>query len=263
MKKSNRLSVFYILSSITLFLSLVFGGIYGVYISLGMNFMGNRISGVTESVGEVSNVSFGGVEGVKPSLTGIVILSLILIVVSILDLISLIKQIVFFKQFKAIKESTLEEKIERKVKSKGSVVFFTILIDITSFIAGIVGLFLNTKSFVRNGVIWILYVVDGLIVVLSLVSFVLLIAKLKQSKKLTDKNKNAKHENNSCKLHENDAKCIKNDSDIDINDLEYKLLKLKLMKQSKIINDDEFKQLRQKILPSKQINRKYKNKPWF
>ena len=113
MKKSNRLSVFYILSSLTLFLVLIAGGVYGVYVSVGMNYMGTAMSGIAETTGTVSNVAFGGVNGqAKPTMSGIVFLSIILIVISILDLISLIKQIIFFKQFKVVRESSIEEKIE-------------------------------------------------------------------------------------------------------------------------------------------------------
>lgn len=257
MKKSNRLSVFYILSSLTLFLVLIAGGVYGVYVSVGMNYMGTAMSGIAETTGTVSNVAFGGVNGqAKPTMSGIVFLSIILIVISILDLISLIKQIIFFKQFKVVRESSLEEKIERKVKSKGSVVFFTILIDIISFAAGVVGLFLNTKSFARSGVIWVLYVIDGLIVIFSLVSFVLLIAKLKQHKKLFSENKNAKQENKTQKTQRNNTDVSDNSNNLNVNDIEYKLLKLKIMKSSKLISEDEFKQLRQKILQTKQIKRK-------
>ena len=256
MKKSNRLSVFYILASLMLFLVLVAGGVYGIYVAVGMNYMGTALPGISETTGTVSNVAFGGVNGMIPNMSGIVFLSIVLIVISILDLISLIKQIIFFKQFKVVRESSLEEKIEKKIKSKGSVVFFTILVDLISFIAGVVGLFLNTKSLARNGVMWILYVVDGMIVILSLLSFILLIAKLKQHKQLFDNSKNSKKETNSQKSQNKAVEYNENKNNLNVNDIEYKLLKLKLMKLSKLINDDEFKQLRQKILQTKQTKRK-------
>ena len=171
-------------------------------------------------------------------MSGIIILSIILIVISVLDLVSLIKQIIFFKQFKMVRESSLEEKIERKVKSKGSVVFFTILIDLFSFGAGVAGLFINSRSFVRNGILWILYLIDGIIVIFSLLSFILLIIKLRQNKKLSNekvglsKQKQA-HSVNAVEKNDNNKK-------IDLEDIEYNLLKLKTMRSSKMITQEEF-----------------------
>ena len=255
MKKSNKVTVFYILSSVLLFLTLIFGGVYGIYISSGVSFMGSVTNSAAETANTVSNVSIGGgVATSRPTVTGIVILSIILIIISILDLVSLIKQIVFFKQFKMVRESNLEEKIERKVKSKGSVVFFTILIDITSFAAGVAGIFLNSRTFVRRGIVWILYLIDGVIAALSLLSFVLLIVKLKQNKKLNENNKNAKQQanfENMCKNPQNTANSKQNEKKIDLEDIEYNLLKLKTMRSSKMITQDEFLELRKKILPTK------------
>ena len=149
MNKSNKLSLFYVLSSVLLFFALIGGGIYGIYISVGLSFVSNS---VPESIdaGGISNVSFGGSVNYTPSMTGVIFLSIALIVISIFDFITLIKQIVFFKQYKLISNSTLEKKIEQKTKSKSSVIFWTILIDLISFTAGIAGLFVNNNSFVND-----------------------------------------------------------------------------------------------------------------
>ena len=99
MKKSNKLTIFYVLSSVTLFLVLLVGGIYGVYVSVGLNFVRGT---VTDEVagGGVSNVSFGGNVNYAPSMAGVIFLSIILVIISVFDFITLLKQIVFFKQFK-------------------------------------------------------------------------------------------------------------------------------------------------------------------
>lgn len=263
MKKSNKLSVFYVISSVSLFLVLLFGGVYGVYISVGLNFMRSSMANVAETAESVSNVAIGGTVNFQSSMTGIIILSLILIVISIFDFISLIKQIIFFKQFKVIRDSKIEESVERKVKSKGAVIVFTIIIDIISFIVGVVGIFLNNRTLIKNNVLWVLYLVDGIIIVMSLISLVLLIAKLKQNKKLANNNKNAKqhenYQNNANKPQNNENIANKNNS-LDIDELEYKLVKLKTMKASKIINEDEFEILRKEILPPKKSKRKAINK---
>jgi len=265
MKKSNKVTAFYVLSSILLFGALIFGGVYGIYVSSGVNFMGSAMNNVPNTSGTASNVSMGAESvGMRPSMSGIVILSITLIVISVLDFVSLIKQIIFFKQFKMVRESSVEKSIEKKVKSKGSVVFFTILIDLLSLAAGVSGLFLNTRSFVRNGILWVLYLIDGVIVAFSLLSFILLIVKLKQNKKLNNENKNANFKNNSqkpCEFHEKSANYSQNNK-IDLEDIEYNLLKLKTMRSSKMISEEEFKELRKKILPIKK-QRSSKNNHWF
>ena len=249
MKKSNKLTVFYIISSVTLFLVLLVGGIYGVYVSVGLNFVRGAPT-ANEMVGEnaVSNVSFGGTVNYAPSMTGVIFLSLILVIISIFDFISMIKQIVFFKQFKAVKDSNLEKKIEQKTPSKGGVIFLTFLVDIIALITGIVGLFINNRSFVGgNEMSWIFYLVDGLVSVLSLLSIVLLIAKLKN--KATENNKSLKDSKDSVaskKTHSSGTKKRVNSKDI--NQMEYNLMKLESMKKGKIVTDDEYKKLRRKIL---------------
>ena len=98
MKKSNKISVLYILSSIALFLILAGGGAYGVYVSLGLNYMSSTFSNVAGGLnGAAENVGFveDGVR-VGSSMTGIIVLSVVLIVLAVFDFVSMIKQIVFF-----------------------------------------------------------------------------------------------------------------------------------------------------------------------
>ena len=99
MKKSNKISIIYILSSMLLLGTMIFGGIYGVYISVGLNFVRSSVSNVTSggAAGGASNVAFGGTVNFESSMTGIIILSIILIILSIFDIISLIRKIVLFK----------------------------------------------------------------------------------------------------------------------------------------------------------------------
>lgn len=253
MKKSNKLSVVYILCSVTLFAGLLFGGIYGIYISVGLNFVRSSVSNVAD-VGSAgaNNVAFGGTVNFESSMTGVIILSIALIVIAIFDLISLIKQIILFKQFKMVRTLKFEKSIEKKVKSKGSVVFFAVLIDIFSIIAGVVGIVINARAFVGNNISWVLYVADGAVALLALVSLVLLIVKLKQS----NSNKKASEKN----LKVVDEKEIGNYDEFglsqkfcsDIDNLEYALIKLKYLKSTKIINADEYSRLREKFLKTKQ-----------
>ena len=85
MKKSNKVTALYILSSLFLFITLIFGGVYGIYVSSGVNFMGSAINNVTSTNG-ISNVSVGGsAVNSNPSMSGIIILSIILIIIYVLD----------------------------------------------------------------------------------------------------------------------------------------------------------------------------------
>jgi len=248
MNKSNKLTVFYVISSVSLFLVLLFGGIYGVYVSVGLNFVkSNSIPNEIVGNNGVENVSFGGSVNYSPSMVGVIFLSIILIVIAIFDFISLIKQVIFFKQFKAINKSNLTKKIESKTPSKGSVIFWTFVVDILSFVAGIAGLFINNRSFVGgNEMSWLFYLIDGLVSVLSLVSIVLLIVKLKNKaaeKRVFEKKSN---KNTSLSNHQNKQK--KNVSSKDIAQMEYNLMKLESMKKGKIVTEDEYKKLRKQIL---------------
>ena len=251
MKKSNKLTVFYVISSITLFLVLLFGGIYGVYVSVGLNFV--RGAPTTNGVvGEnvANNVSFGGTVNYAPSMTGVIFLSLILVIISIFDLISMIKQIVFFKQFRAVRDSNITKKIEQKTPSKGGVIFLTFVVDVVALIAGIAGLFINNRSFVSGiEMSWVFYLVDGLVSALALLSIILLIAKLKN--KATE-NKNIKKVATSKSLDgsrkTSSSGNKKRVNSKDINQMEYNLMKLESMKKGKIVTDDEYKKLRRKIL---------------
>ncbi len=267
MKKSNKITFFYVISSVCLFLVLLLGGVYGVYVSVGLNFVSGASPNMVENEG-VSNVSFGGNINYSPSMTGVIFLSIILVIISIFDFITLIKQVIFFKQFKAVKNSKATKKIERKIPSKGSVIFWTFFIDIVSFIVGIVGLFINNRSFAFGGDMgWLFYLIDSLVSVLSLLSIILLISKLKSkaiSKSKTADNRSKQKSNNQYNLK---TASIKDGLDSkEINQMEYNLLKLDSMKKNKIVTEDEYKKLRRKILDLKKPERIFeesKQDYWF
>ena len=72
------------------------GGVYGIYVSVGLNFVRSSLSNVTGGSGVgASNVSFGGTVNFESSMLGVIVLSIVLIILAIIDLISLIKQIIF------------------------------------------------------------------------------------------------------------------------------------------------------------------------
>ncbi|MBO5344907.1 MAG: hypothetical protein J6A51_03320 [Clostridia bacterium] len=241
MKKSNKITILYIISSILLFVTLVGGGVYGVYLSVGFNFVRSRINGISNVGANASNVSFGGNANFSTSMTGVIVLSVALIVLAVFDFVSLIRQIVFFKQFKAVRESSIEKDVEKKIKSKGVVIFFAFLIDIISIGVGVAGFFLNAKTFVGNGSVWVLYLIDGLVALFALMSFVLLIVKLKRVK--------TENKNNLCLSKKKDFDLKKMDAcfKFDIDKIEYDLLKLKHLKSSKVISNEEFEILRKKL----------------
>lgn len=254
MKKSNKVSVFYALSSVFLFLLMIGGGIYGVYVSIGLNFVKSSVSNITDGVGNASNVSYGGSVNFESSMVGIIILSIALIVLSILDFISLIKQISFFKQFKMVRESNLEKKIEKKTKSRAGLIFFVVILDIISFATGIAGIFVNMHSLVGNYIIWILYAVDVLVSIFALISLVLLVVKLKSRKKNGKAEDEQKIKGNE-DLAEDDKNPQKQNQlkeykfgKIDVDDIEYKLLKLKNLKASKMISNEEYQKLHDHLL---------------
>ncbi len=258
MKKSKKVSVFYIISCLLLFTGLVFGGCYGVYLSVGLKFVRSSVSNFTEgmSAGDARNVSVGGSVNYSTSMVGVIILSIALIVLSIFDFVYLIKQVTFFKQFKPVAESGIVKKVEKKIKSRGKVIFFVFLIDILSLATGVAGIFVNSKSFTSGNFVWIMYVVDGLIALFSLASIVLLIIKLKQAKKL--KEEQDKHLQESEKAEKNKADANE-EREIDkhlfaenfsntgsIDELENKLIKLKYLKSAKLISPEEYEKLREK-----------------
>lgn len=249
MKKSNKISMFYIISSIALFIALIGGGCYGVYLSVGLSFVRNGISNITDA--GAMNVSFGGTVNFSYSMIGVIVLSIGLIVLAIFDLVSLIKQMVLFKQFKLLKNSSLEKSIEKKVTSKSKVIFFAILIDVISFIVGIVGIFLNIKTFPSASMCFALYLIDALVSILAVVSIVLLVVKLNNLKA----NKESVKEELKIVTKKQDNTNLENDEsqasdDYDINEIEYKLLKLKQLKTSKIISATEYDKLRNQVLNS-------------
>lgn len=251
MKKSNKITLFYVISSVSLFLVLLLGGVYGVYVSVGLNFVrSNTIP--NEMVGNnngLTNVSFGGSVNYSPSMVGVIFLSIILIIIAIFDFITLIKQVIFFKQFKAIEKSKLTKKIESKTPSKGSVIFWTFVVDILSLIAGVAGLFINNRSFIGgNEMSWLFYLVDGLVSLLSLLSIILLIIKLKN--KATEKSfkgaEKKKQTSQNEKIKNN--KINKSVGSKEISQMEYNLMKLESMKKNKIVTEDEYKKIRKQIL---------------
>lgn len=249
MKKSNKISLFYILSSIALFLSLLVGGIYGVYVSIGLNFAKSSVPNIAEGGNGIANVSFAGTVNYTPSMTGIIFLSLILVGLAIVDLIILFRQIVFFKQFKIIKSSAITEKIEEKTKSKGLVIFWTFFIDILCIVAGIAGVFINNRSFAgKSNFSWVFYAVDIAVAVLALLSMILLIVKLRMRKKMYDQEE--------CRPKPRKNKIESEQDEIfdsgDINQLEYKLLKLESMKKSGLISQEEYNKIRKRIINVKQ-----------
>lgn len=265
MKKSNKISVFYILTSIALFLILAGGGAYGIYVSFGLNYMSSTFSnvagglnGADQNVGYVSDVGAGN----KISMTGIIVLSLVLIVLALFDFVSMIKQVVFFKQFNIVKNSTLEQVVEKKNKSKKSVIVFAFLIDVLSFIVGVVGLFINARTLPRLNYSWVLYFIDGFVCLFAVISIVLLIVKLKKVKQnyqqLHDEQKKTNTEN------KNNYLTIGNNVMFEsVDKLEYCLLKLKHLKSSKMISTDEYAILRGVVLGSKkevELENKNQNK---
>ena len=255
--KTNKVSVFYVLTSISLFLLLIFGGVYGVYVSVGLNFVKSSVSNIA-NVTRSNNVSYGGSVNFESSMSGVILLSIILIVLAVIDIVLLIRQVVFFKQYKFIKDSSIEHKIEKKIKSKKLLIFFVCLFNIITFAVGIAGIFVNVRAFVGNNISWVLYLVDGLVSIFSLISIVLLFKKLAQLKKIK---KDYKNHNNS---FDADKKIIQESKgeieykqsnqnfenkfhNFNIDDFEYNLLKLKMLKSSKILTAEEYQKLRLKI----------------
>lgn len=252
MNKSNKISVFYILSSIALFLILAGGGVYGVYVSLGLNYMNSTFSNVAGGLnGAAENVGFVG-DGVRmgASMTGIIVLSVVLIILAGIDFISMIKQIIFFKQFKVVKNSTLEQVIEKKNKSKKSVIVFAFLIDVLSFAVGVLGLFVNARTLPRLNYSWVLYFIDGFVCLFAVLSMVLLIVKLKKVKQSYQQLRDRQIQNSVEK--QSDVLVIKDNALFEnVDKLEYCLLKLKHLKSSRMISADEYVRLREVILGSK------------
>ena len=258
--KSSKVSVFYVMTSLALLVALIFGGVYGIYVSVGPTFAKSSVSNLT-NISRSAEVSYGGSVNFQSSMTGVILLSIVLIVLAIVDLVLLIRQIVFFKQFKYVKNSGFEQKIEKKVKSKGVLIFFVCLFNVLTFCVGIAGIFVNARAFVGNNVSWVLYVVDSLVSIFALISFVLLLKKLGQLKK-----KKKQYEGNSqieqtnqTQIEIDKSKDVKDElgdkeninnkfENLSINELEYKLLKLRLLKSSKIITADEYHALRKQIL---------------
>lgn len=271
MKKSNKISLFYIITSLTLLLILVFGGVYGIYVSVGLSFIRQSAENITGAggLGNASNVSFGGTVNFEYSMVGIIILSIALIILAIFDLVSLIRQIILFKQFKIVNTSKLEHSVEQKIKSKGSVIFFAVLVDIISIVLGIVGIFLNGKSFVGNNYAWLFYLIDVLIVILAVMSIVFLVMKVRALKGNTINLKSKGNDNKNYKTNktsnlsegESENKSSSEKKSYDIDDFEYKLLKLKNLKNSKIITKDEYENIRKNIVKdSKLLKTKSKSK---
>lgn len=246
MKKSNKVTLFYVLSSIALFLCLIVGGIYGVYVSVGLNFAKSSVPNIAGNGGGISNVSIKGTVNYTPSMTGVILLSIILVALAIVDLIIMIRQIVFFKQFKIIRTSSLENKIEQKTNSKGMVIFWTFFIDIICIIVGIVGVFINNRSFAgKSNFSWVFYTVDIAVSVLALISIILLIVKLRMRKKIEEKNEPCKSETTKKPVGIEPLDSIDTK---DINQMEYKLLKLEIMKKAGLISQDEYAKIRKRIV---------------
>ncbi len=248
MKKSNKISVFYILSSIMLLFVLVGGGVYGIYVSLGFKFMNNTFSNVVGGVDSATNVAYSsGGYAENYSMTGVIILSIALIVLAIFDFISMIKQLMFFKQFKVVKNSTLEQVVERKVKSKKSVIVFACTIDVLSFIVGVVGLFVNARTMPRITYSWVFYLIDGFVCLFAIVSLVLLFVKLKKVKENYKQMREECERTNTISTKTTVSDKILNHCVADIDNLEYFLLKLKHLKSSKVISVEEYSKLRELI----------------
>lgn len=248
MKKSNKISVFYFLSSFSLLCLLFFGGIYGIYMSVGLNFVRGSTLNST-GVGSATSVAFGGSVNFEYSMSGVIILSVVLVVLAVFDIVAFFKQIVFFKQFKIVNDSTIEQVVERKIKSKKSVIIFVFLIDILSIVAGVIGVFLNARAFAGVNNIWLLYVIDALVALFAVVSMVLLIMKLKNTKNKSNKYRSAgtnKHEVAGDCYCKGEWNSIKNF--VDIDRIEYLLLKLNHLKNSKVITSDEFDNIRERLL---------------
>ena len=86
-----------------------------------------------------------------------------------------------------------------------------------------------------------MYLIDGLVALFALMSFVLLIVKLKRVK--------TENKNNLCLSKKKDFDLKKMDAcfKFDIDKIEYDLLKLKHLKSSKVISNEEFEILRKKL----------------
>ena len=126
------------------------------------------------------------------------------------------------------------------MKSKKSVIVFAFIIDVLSFVVGVVGLFINVRNNYSGNIVWVLYLINGIVCLFAVMSFVLLIVKLRRTKKIHDE---YMHKSNN--FH-----CEKYSLNTDVESidrLEYCLLKLKHLKSSRIISVDEFEKLRKRF----------------
>ena len=124
-------------------------------------------------------------------------------------------------------------------------IFWTFFLDVVCIIVGILGLFINGRSFAgKSNFSWVFYAVDIAVALFALLSMILLIIKLKNRKKdleeLKDKHSQIEKQKNIATKQKFEPK--------EINQMEYNLIKLEAMKKGKLISQDEYKKLRKKIL---------------
>lgn len=228
MKKSKKITIFYAISSLALFLILAGGGAYGLYLSVGVNYINSTgFSSVlprtyARNQNITNTITGSGVGGLG---IGTIILSCVLILLALLDVFALIKQIIYFKKINS------SNGLGRN-KIKATPIIFAFVIDVLSLVVSVWGIVLGFQGYAGNGFSWIFYLINGLIGLFAVISMVLLVMKLKQ--------KSTKAENQFCELL--------GDKEFSIDRLEYELIKLKHLKSSKIISADECEMLRSAII---------------
>lgn len=258
-KKSKKISIFYIISSLSLLALLVFAGVYGLYISVGLSFMRSNVSNLAEG-GGVRTVSYGIMSNYESSMTGVIILSIAIIVLSIFDIVSLFKQIHLFKQFNVVQKFESKFGSDKKIR-KTPIIAFAVIVDLLSIGLGIAGIFVNSSAFSSTNMTWVIYLIDALVSLFGAICLVLLIAKVvtvkKNGQRFANKisgetaDRDTSDESEQMSKHASGGNFELNAGGgfgIDVDKIGYNLLKLKNLKSMKMISDEEFNLIRKKLL---------------
>lgn len=209
-KPKKKITVFLIMCTLLLSLSLIGGGIYSLYISIGFRFLQrSAIGGLNTS--SLYTYSTSGLGTGSNTMFGMIIISLIMMGLGFGMIVIFFKQLPLYKQIKFIAKMPNVKYKDYSKQVKKSVITYSILAYIICIAFCIFAIISAFRSGIASNYIWVVVIMFGIVLALSISSMVLMFVKLaqlskikkhlisvdKQTQNITDIDNNSKTTNNN------------------------------------------------------------------
>lgn len=180
-KPKKAITIFLIASTMLLSLSLFGCGLYSLYISIGFRFLTNSALINTNPLLTYSSSVYTNGSG---TLVGLILISIVMLALGVGMVVIFFKQLPLYKQIKLIRKMPNIKYKDYSKEAKKSVIILSIVAYIVCIGFAVFAIITAVSSGVARNYLWAIVGLYAIVLVLSISSMVLMIAKVVQLSKI-------------------------------------------------------------------------------